>query len=88
MVPELGWLVCFFSDFTLTFFPPNQPLVVLVIKNPPSNAGDIRDMGLIPGTGRSPGEGNGNPVQYSYLENLMKGGIWWATAHRVTKSRT
>ena len=41
-----------------------------VVKNPPTNAGDIRDAGLIPGSGRSPGEGNGNPLQYSCLENL------------------
>ena len=76
VVPKLGWLVCFFSDFTLIFFfSPNQPLVVLVVKNLPSNAGDIRDMGLIPGSGRSPGGGNGNSVQYSCLENLMNRGI-------------
>ena len=46
------------------------------------------DLGLIPGLGRSPGEGNGNPLQYSCLENPMDGGAWWATAHGVTKSRT
>ena len=45
--------------------------VVLVVKNPPANVGDIRDAGSIPGLGRSPGEGNGNPLQYSCLENLM-----------------
>ena len=49
------------------------------------NAGDP---GSIPGSGRSPGEGNGNPLQYSCLENLMDGGAWWATVHGVTKSRT
>ena len=49
------------------------------------NAGD---QGLIPGSGRSPGEGNGNPLQCSWLENLMDGGAWWATVHGVTKSRT
>ena len=49
------------------------------------NAGD---MGLIPGSGRSPGEGNGNPLQCSCLENPMDGGAWWATVHGVTKSRT
>ena len=48
------------------------------------NAGDL---GSIPGLGRSPGEGNGNPLQYSCLENPMDGGAWWATVHRVTKSR-
>ena len=49
------------------------------------NAGDP---GLIPGLGRSPGEGNDNPLQYSYLENPMDRGAWWATVHGVTKSRT
>ena len=46
------------------------------------------DLGLIPGLGRSPGEGNGNPLQYSCLENPMDGGAWWATVHGVAKSRT
>ena len=49
------------------------------------NAGDP---GSIPGLGRSPGEGNDNPLQYSCLENPMEGGAWWATVHRVPKSRT
>ena len=49
------------------------------------NAGDL---GLIPGSGRSPGEGNGNPLQYSCLKNPMDGGAWWATVHGVGKSRT
>ena len=52
------------------------------------NAGDIRDIGLIPGLGRSPGEGNGNPLQYSCLENPMDRGAWWATVHWVAKSQT
>ena len=46
------------------------------------------DLGLIPESGRSPGEGNGNPLQYSCLENSMDGGVWWATVHGVAKSRT
>ena len=58
------------------------------VKNPPANAGDTRDMGLTPGLGRSLGEGNGYPPQYSSLENPMDGGAWQATVHRVTKSRT
>ena len=62
--------------------------VVLVVKNLPANARDIRDAGLIPGSGRSPGEGNGNPLQYSCLENPMDRGGWWATVHRVTESDT
>ena len=60
----------------------------LVVKNPPANAGDARDMGLIPGSERSPGGGNGNPFQYSSLENSMGRGAWWATIHGVTKSQT
>ena len=61
---------------------------VLVVKNPPANAGDARDMGLIPGLGRSPGVGNGNPLQYSGLENPMDRGAWWATVHSIAKSWT
>jgi len=53
-----------------------------VLKNLPANTGD---MGLIPGPGRSPGEGNGNPLQYSCLGNPMDRGAWWATEHGVTK---
>ena len=53
-------------------------------KNPPDNAGDAGDTGLILGLGRSPGEGNGNPLQYSCLENSMDRGAWWATGHGVT----
>ena len=62
--------------------------MLLVVKNPPANAGDIRDAGLIPGSGKSPGEGNGNPLQYSYLKNLVDRGAWQAALHRFTKSQT
>ena len=62
--------------------------MILVVRNPPANAGDIRDLGLIPGLGRSPGEGNGNPLQYSCLENSVDRGAWWAAVHSVTRSRT
>ena len=62
--------------------------VALVVKNPPGNAGDLRDMGSITGSGRSPGEGNGNPLQYSCLVNPMDRGAWRATVHRVTQSQT
>ena len=62
--------------------------MVLVIKNAPTNAGDIRDVGSIPGSGRFPGEGNGDPLQYSRMENLMDSGAWWATVHGVAKSQT
>ena len=57
-------------------------------KGPACNAGDIRDKGSIPGSGRSPGEGNGNPLQYSCLKNPMARGAWWATVHGVAKSQT
>ena len=66
----------------------NKQAVVPVVKNPPANAGDIRDSGSILGLGRSSGEGNGNPLQYSCLGNPMDRGAWWATIHRVSKSRT
>ena len=59
-----------------------------MVENMPANAGDIRNEGLIPGMGRSPGEGNGNPLQYSCLENSMKRGAWQATVHRVAKRQT
>ena len=55
----------------------------LEVKNPPANAGDIGDRGLIPGSGRSPGGGNHNPLQYSCLGNPMDRGTWWATVHGV-----
>ena len=62
--------------------------LVLVVKNPPANARDIRDGGLIPVLGRSPGGGQDNPLQCSCLENPMDRGSWWATVPEVTKSRT
>ena len=58
---------------------------MLVVKNPPAKAGDIGDVGSIPGSGRSSGEGNGNPVQYSCLKSPMDRGAWWATVHGVAK---
>ena len=62
--------------------------MALVVKNPPANAGDVRDAGSIPGLGRSPGGGHGHPLQYSCLENSMDRGAWQATFHKVTKSQT
>ena len=59
-----------------------------VVKNPPANAGDARDVGLIPGLGRYPGGGNGNSLQYSSLRNPMDRGAWQTTVHGVAKSRT
>ena len=57
-----------------------------VVKNLPASAGDSRDVGLIPGSGRSLGGGNGNPLQYSCLKNSMDREAWWATVHGVTES--
>ena len=62
--------------------------VVLVVKNLPANAGDLRDVGSIPGLGRSPKVGNGKLLQYSCLENPMNRGAWWATVQGVEKSQT
>ena len=59
-----------------------------VVKNPPASTGDTGDMDSIPGSGRSPGGGHGNPLQHSYLENPMGRGAWQATVHGVAKSWT
>ena len=56
-----------------------------MVKNPPANAGDL---GSIPGWGKSPGRGDGNPLQYPCLENPMDRGAWWATVRGITKSQT
>ena len=62
--------------------------MALVVQNPPASAGDIGDAGSISGSGRFPGEENGNTLQYSCLENPMDRGAWWATVHGVAKSWT
>ena len=62
--------------------------VVILVKNLSHNAGDIKDVGLIPGSGRSPGEENDNPLQYSCLENPMDRGAWQAIVHGVAKDWT
>ena len=59
--------------------------MTVVVKNPPASAGDIRAMGLIPRSGRSPGGEDGNPLQYSCLKNPMDRGDWWATVHGVAR---
>ena len=64
---------------------PGVSQVALVVKNPPANAGDVRDAGSIPGLGISPGEGNGHPLQYSCLENPTDRGAWWATVHGLQR---
>ena len=61
--------------------------MVIVINNTPVSAGDTRDMGSIPGLGRSPGGGHGNPFQYFYLENLMDRRAWLATVYWVAKNQ-
>ena len=72
----------------MTYFDPyhtHEGLPALVVKNPPANAGEIRDTGLIPGLGRSLGEGYGNPLQYSSLENPMNRGACQAAVYRAAK---
>ena len=59
-----------------------------MVRNPPANAGYVRDAGLIPGSGKSPGEGHGNPLQHSCLENPTDRGAWWATVLEVTQPDT
>ena len=83
MGPSLGQafphILCFSSSQVPWGFTNGS-----VVKKLPGNAGGA---GLIPGSGRTPGEGNGNPLQYSCLENPMDKGAWWATLHRVAKSQ-
>ena len=62
--------------------------VALVVKNPPASARDLRDAGSIPGLGRSPGGGHGDPLHYSCQENPMDRGAWWAMVRSVARSRT
>ena len=62
--------------------------MALVVKNPPASAGDVRHVGSIPGSGRCPGEGHGNPLQHPCLENPMDRGVWQAVVHKVAKSWT
>ena len=75
--PDIS-LICYYRGF----------LVAIVVKNSPAHAGNKRDLGLIPGLRRSPGGGNGIPLQYSCLENPMDRGAWWAAVHGVAKSWT
>ena len=63
-------------------------MMALVVKNPPVNVSDTRDGGLIPGLGRAPEVGNGNPLQYSCLENSMDGDTWQSSVHGAAKSQT
>ena len=76
------------QEFTLSPSNNQASKMVLVVKNPPASGGDIRDTGLIPGWGKSPGGGNGHPLQYSCLENPMDRGAWQTTVHRMAKGHT
>ena len=67
---------------------PGASQVALAVKNLPAKSGDTRDAGSIPASGRSPGEGHGNPLQYSCLENPMDRGAWRVLVHRVEKRWT
>ena len=71
-------------DWT-TFTFTHKPWASLVVKNPPANARDIRDVGSVPRLGRSSGGGHGNQLQYSYLENSIDRQAWKATVHKVKK---
>ena len=99
MSPECMYRVFCEPEFNqvLFFLVTYMPLIIWasqlapVVKRLPASAGDTRDardVGLVPGSGRSPGAGPGNPLQYSCLESLMDRGAWWAIVHGVAKSRT
>jgi len=80
-------------SFLLPFLPSFPELLKgfpdgSVVKNLPASAGHTRDKDSVPGSGRPPGEGNGNPLQYSCLGNPMDRGAWWATVHGVTEIQT
>ena len=78
----------FFNDIYIFSFNSWASQVAIVVKNLPANSGDTGDVVSIPGLGRSPGEGNDNPLRYSCLERPMDRGAWWATVHGVTESDT
>ena len=86
LLPSIFFSIRVFSNESTLHL--GSPQVVLVIKYLPANAGDVRDTGLIPESGRFPGEGNGNPLQYSCLENPMDRETLWATVHGITWSQT
>ena len=75
----------FSQSIMSAYYGARASKVALVIKNPAANAGNIRNVGSVPGLGRSPGGGHGNPLQYSCLENPMDRGAWWAIVHGVAK---
>ena len=73
------------EQLSFHFIPQGASQVMLEVKNLPDNPGDTKDVGLIPGSGRFPGEGSGYPLQYSCLEKSIDRRAWWATDHRVAK---
>ena len=77
-----------FNSISRYFCYIKSQIMLLVVKNLPANAGDLRDAGSTPGSGRSPGKGHGTPLQYSSLENPMDRRAWQATVHGVAKSWT
>ena len=85
---EIQVFIPCFPGFDNTHTQNGASQVVLVVKNTPDNIGDVKDLGSIPGSGRSPGGGHGNPLQYSCLENPMDRRAWRATVHGVAKSHT
>ena len=80
----MGYITAYFAGI----FRMTISQVALVVKDPPARAGDLRDVGSVSGLGRSPGEVNGNALQYSCLENPMDRGAWRAIVHRIAKSWT
>ena len=82
------WQISYAYCICIYMYKSMSSQVVLVVKNLPVNAGDMRDVGSVPGLGRSPRGENGKPHQYSCLKTSMDRGAWWATIHRVAKSQT
>ena len=90
-----NWLICSVQEYLSDSVTYEMALpsswasqVALVVKNPPASAGGMKDLGLTPELGRSPGGGDGNPLQCSYLENPVDRGAWEAMVHKITKSQT
>ena len=85
----LSWVIrVTYLSAELTDLSGQTSQVAPVVKHPPANAGDVRDVFLIPRLGRSPGEGNGSPLQCSCFRNSMDRGAWWTAVHEVAKSWT
>ena len=87
-MPHYCWMRCNSGLPKFSPLPYRASQVALAVKNLPANAGELRDTGSIPRSGRSSGEGHGNSLQYSYLGNCLNRGSWWSTVHRVTKNWT